>query len=291
LKFQKDLFKNSAKSSNMAKKVRTILFVSLFIFAFQAKAQDIAFIVLLKGTASVKFTGSDQLVNLLEATRLPLPRITYILLPANSSALVYNEKSKLEIGSPVEETYKTISLIESLNKKKTNSITSNFYRYMNRMYVQMKEREESQGTVVGAVSRSLKDSPPGFSPTDSVIVLSDTLEFKWGKRTSLRSNLILVNETSRDTVYNSYPKGDSLLLGSLSSGFYSWSYDLVDIEKSLLYKYRNVFIIPSASQKQKLLTGYENFINSVRDLGRELQLRLINDFLTINKYYFLSGSN
>jgi hypothetical protein len=274
----------------MAKKVRTILFFLLFIFVFQAKAQDVAFIVLVRGNASVKFSGSDQFVNLLEATRLPLPRITYILLPANSSAIVYNEKSKFEIGSPVEETYKTVSLMESLNNRKTGSMTSNFYRYMNSMYVQMKEREESQGTVVGAVSRSFSESPPEFSPSDSVIVLSDTLEFKWGTGTTLRSNLIIINETASDTVYNSFPEGDSLRLGSFASGLYSWSYDLVDIEKSLFYKYRNIFIIPSAAQKQKLMTEYKNFILAVSDLGQEVKLRLRNDFITQNKYYFLSKS-
>jgi hypothetical protein len=275
----------------MAKKVRGILFVSLLIFVIQVRTQDVGFIVLVKGSASVIYSGSDKPVDLREGTRLPLPLTTYIVLPANSSAIVYNEKSKIEIGSIVEEPYKTVSLIESLKKEKTSSMASNFYRYMNRMYAQMKQKEESQGTVVGAVSRGFMDSPPEYSPPDSVVVLSDAIELKWSIGTRLISNLIVINETTADTVYNSLQDDDSLLLKSLSSGFYSWSYDLVEIGKSLMFKYRNIFIIPPTHQKRILMSEYENFINEVSDLSPAVQVKLRNEFITRNQYYFQPKAN
>jgi hypothetical protein len=270
----------------MAKKVRYTLTLSLLIFVSQVQAQENGFIVLVKGNASVKYSGSDQLVNMLEGSRLPLPLITYVLLPANASAIVYNEKSKIEIGSFVEEPYRTVSLIESLKKEKASSIATNFYRYMNRMYDQMKEKEESKGTVIGAVSRGFNEGPPGFSPSDSVVVLSDTLELKWDIGTRLIGDLIVINETAKDTVYINLPDGNSLILRLLSSGFYSWSYDLVDIGKSLRFRYRNIFIIPSIYHKRTLLSEYENFVNEIRDLSPEVQLKLRNDFITRNHYYF-----
>jgi hypothetical protein len=271
----------------MTKKVRNMLFILLLIFFPQAQAQDVVFIVLIKGNASVKYSGSDQLVNLLEATRLLLPINTSVIIPAKSSAIVYNEKSKIELGSLVEEKYKTIYLIKSLKKEKTGSMTTNFYRYMNRMYAQMKEKEESKGTVVGAVSRGFNDSPPGFSPADSVIILSDTLELNWGSgSTRLRGNLVVINETTDDTVFNNVLEESHLLLRSLSSGQYSWNYDLVENGKSLVYKYHNIFIIPSTDQKRKLMSEYKNFMKEIIDLSPKVIHKLRNDFINRNQYYF-----
>lgn len=275
----------------MAKKVRYVFLVSLLIFIFQGQAQtktqDVVFIVLLKGKATVKYSGSDQLVNLLEATRLILPLNASVIIPANSTAIVYNEKSKKEIGSLVEEKYKTISLIESLKKGKPGSMTTNFYRYMNSMYAQMKEKEESKGTVVGAVSRGFYDSLLEFSPADSALILSDTLELRWGSgSTRLMGNLVIISETKNETIYNNAPVGNHLLIRSLSPGFYSWNYDLVEKGKSKVYKYHNEFIIPSVDHKRIFISQVENFVKDINDLSPDVINKLRSDFITLNKFYF-----
>jgi hypothetical protein len=273
----------------MAKKVMIMLFMSFFLFVFQVQSQDVVFIVLLKGKASVKYSGSDKLVNLLEAYRFPLPSNTSIVLPANSSAVVYNEKSKIEIGSSTEEKYKTISLIESLKKGEQRSITTNFYRYMNIMYAQMKEKEESKGTVVGAVSRGSNDTPVLFSPADSALILSDTLELRWGNAsTRLMGNLVIISETKNEKIYNNAPAGDHLLIRSLTPGSYSWNYDLVEKGKSRVYKYHNEFIIPSVDQKRILISEVENFVKDISNLSPEVKYKLRSDFLTQKKYYFFT---
>jgi hypothetical protein len=273
----------------MAKKVRIVILVSLLVLVLKAQAQDVVYIVLLKGNASVKYSGSDQLVSLLEACRLPLTLNTSIVLPANSSAIIYNETSKIEIGSSVEEKYKTISLIESLKKGEHSSMTTNFYRYMNSMYAQMKEKEESKGTVVGAVSRGFIDTPLGFSPADSALILSDTLELRWGSSsTTLMGNLVIISETKNETIYNNAPAGNRLLIRSLTPGFYSWNYDLVEKGKSKVYKYHNEFIIPSIDQKRISIGDVENFVKYISDLSPDVINKLRSDFLARNKYYYFS---
>jgi hypothetical protein len=273
----------------MAKKVKIILPLSLFLLVFQIQAQDVVFIVLLKGNASVKYGGSDQLVNLFEACRLPLPLNTSIILPANSAAIVYNEISKIEIGSSVEEKYKTISLMESLKKSDHGSMTANFYRYMNSMYAQMKEKEESSGTVVGAVSRGSINSPLAFSPADSALILSDTLELRWGSgNTRLMGKLVIFSETKNEAIYNNAPLGNHLLVRSLTPGFYSWNYELAEKGKSKVYKYHNEFIIPTPDQKRICIDEVENFMKEISDLSPEVQKKLREDFLSQKRYYFFT---
>jgi hypothetical protein len=269
-------------------KVRKIILLPLLILALNTQAQDSVFIVLIKGNACVKFNGSDKQRNLLENNRLLLSPYNSLVISANSSAIVYNEKSKIQIGSPSEEKYQTISIIESLKKEEAGSITRNFYKYMNRMYSQMKINEGSEGTVVGAVNRGQFDwMNLLFSPVDSALILSDTLELVWGNGANrLVGNLVIINETSKDLIYNSIPEGSRLLLRYLSPGRYSWRYGLVEKGKSKVINYHNEFFIPSVEQKQIFLSDYEDFIKEISDLGPEVKTQLISHYLSQNRYYF-----
>jgi hypothetical protein len=271
----------------MMEKIIIFLLMPLVIYAGRLQSQDNLSLVLLKGSATVKYGGSEHFDNIVQATRFILPQNSSVRISANSKALIYNENAKIEIGSQNEEEYNTLTLIESLKKANHGSVTGNFYRYLNHMYSTFKDNEESKGTVVGAVIRGVNDSIFLYSPPDSVKILSDTLELSWaGTSTKLNNKLVVINEISHDTIFNTIPKGNHVLLKSLSPGIYSWRYELIDSHKSELYEFRNIFIIPTISQKRILIEEVNNFEKEVSDFTPEVQHKLINDYFNYKEYYF-----
>jgi hypothetical protein len=267
------------------KNLNKLFILPILIITLQVQAQNGVFIVILKGNASLNLSGSEKSINLLESNRYLLPSGSSVIMMAKSSAIVYNEKAKIEIGSLLEEKYLTYSLIESLKKMENGSITSNFFKYMNRMYAQMKLQEESKGNVVGATSRAINVLiKPVFLPADSVIILSDTLELNWGNN-AITGNLLVVNETAKDTVYNQAAKGNGLLLRSLPAGLYTWTYDLSVKSKSEVHKYHNTFIIPSKERKELLMRQFSEFVKDIKNLSPEVESKLRNAYFSTNKFY------
>jgi len=180
------------------KNIKIIHLLCIIIFGLKASAQNEKItIALLKGNAVVEYPGSHT--DLEKSDRITLQKNATIILLPNSVAIAYNKKVKFEFGGAKDQKLTYLQLTNTLNKIKPESLTSNFFAYLDKMYVDIAEKNNSYGASIGAASRGIEDNTFNYTPIDESIILSDTLQLIFGnEETKLVSNIVVTNVNTNE---------------------------------------------------------------------------------------------
>jgi hypothetical protein len=275
------------------KNIKLIILLCISLLGIKASAQNekIA-IVILKGIAIVENSSSH--IELKKSDRIYLNKNDNVKLFPNSVAIAYNKKVKIEFGGNKEQKLSFLQLSNSLKKIKPTSLTSNFIAYLEKMYVDYEEKNNTYGASIGAASRGVEDNSFNYLPNDESIILSDTLLLIFATEAAkLASNILVTNEKTNEQVFNNRPQGNDVILVGLKPGNYTWNYKIESNEKSITFS--NTFIIPSSNEKEAKLKEIVNFKANLNDcatsetcLSDETKELLLNDFLEKNKYYVIT---
>ena len=263
-------------------KIKILVVVSLLIISITGNAQDKTTIVVLKGSATIQKNTSEK-VKLEKPHRMSLTNNATITLLANSSAIVYNSKYKIEIGGPKEQNLTYAQITKLLKNTKQESLTNSFVNYLEKMYQDIEEKNNSVGKTVGGASRGAGDDDY-FPLYDEKIMLNDTVNLFWGKELT---NLVIVDSLNKDTVFNSKPLVSSILVLTGKAGVYKCTYKMNQGGLNLAITYR--FIYPAKLEQEKMLKQVSDFkasINNCKDcMTEEAKAILLSDFLEQNKLY------
>jgi hypothetical protein len=274
----------------MNTKINKTVIVLMLSLSFSAFSQEKVSIVLLKGMAILQKSPSEN-IKIGRAEKLIMPINSSIVLSPNSSAIVFNSKAKLEVGSNTEQKLSYSQINASLKKIKPSSLTTNFIIYLDKMYADVEDKNNSYGASIGAASRGIEDDALAYLPIDDTIILSDSLVLSFGsEKTKLTSNIVVTNTTTNEVVYNQKPEINEVKLNGLKPGNYSWEYKIDSNGKNISFKF--TFIIPLSIEKEAKLKEIANFKTNLNDcsksetcLSDSTKEVLLNDFLEKNKYY------
>jgi len=268
-------------------KIKISVIVSLLIISITGNAQDKTTIVVLKGSATIQKNTSEK-IKLEKPHRMSLTNNATITLLANSSAIVYNSKYKMEIGGNKEQKLTYAQITTLLKNTKQESLTNSFVNYLEKMYHDIEEKNNSVGVTVGGASRGAGDDDLNYIPSDETIILMDTLTLSFGnEHTKLVSNIVVTNDNTTEVIYNNKPKSNTIKLFGFKPGNYNWTYKIENnIEPT---SFKNTFVVPTKNEKDKILkeiTDFKVSINNCKDcMTEEAKAILISDFLDQNKLY------
>lgn len=131
----------------------------------------------------------------------------------------------------------------------------------------------------GSSTRSGDAAPDSYSPTDTInalYVLDKKFKLQIGnKQTKLLTNIKLEHKNSGKTIFDAKPENKTVELSDLPEGEYTWLYK-IEFEKDDKIKTQtlaNVFIIPSAKEREQMLTDYNNV---KKELDENLKKKLIS---------------
>jgi hypothetical protein len=265
-----------------------ITLLSIFFLNLMSHSQNNKFtIVVLKGSGFIEYSKLKVVLN--KSYKYNINELGFITLLPNSSAIVFNEKLNLELNGIEIQRFSTKEIYSKLKNVKSNSQTVNFINYLNKIYEEIENNKNSFGATLGGASRSILNEEYKFYPPDETILLSNKFVLKFGnKETKLKSNIIVFNESNYDTVFNEFPKTNNVLLNDLKPGNYSWSYEIQSNGQNLNFK--NTFIVPNKSEKNKIINEVLNFKKKLDYLEKNLNLskisseQIYNDFLIKSKY-------
>ncbi len=271
-------------------KIKFTLVAFLILLSSTVIGQEKISIVVLKGMAILQ-KNTNENIKIGRSKKIMIPDYSSIILSPNSSAIVFNSKVKLEVGSSIEQKLSYTQINVSLKKIKPSSLTTNFINYLDKMYADVEEKNSSYGSAIGAASRGIEDDNPTYSPDDETIILSDTLVLLFGSEvTKLTSNIVVTNTTTNEVVYDVEPEINEVKLNGLKPGNYSWEYKINSNGKNISFK--NTFIIPTSTEKISKLKVIEDFNANLNDCSKSqtclsdgAKELLLNDFLEKNKYY------
>jgi hypothetical protein len=269
------------------KKIKFIILLCALYNATGVLAQNEKItIVLLKGNAVIENSGSR--VFLQKSERITIVKNATVKLTPNSAAIAYTKKVKLEFGGAKELKTTFLELNSSLNKLKPESLTSSFIAYLDRIYIDIEEKNNSFGGSIGAASRGYQDNSLNYFPNDESIILSDSLLLRFGdEATILGSNIVITNESNDEVVYNDIPLANELKLVGLKPGNYYWTYGIELNGKKIQFK--NTFLVPADADKQiklKEISDFKASITNCKDcFNEETKTILLNDFLESNRFY------
>jgi hypothetical protein len=272
------------------KKIKQKL-VLLFVFvSISINAQENISIVVLKGMAFTQNSKTES-IKINRAKKMTIPTNSVVIFSKGTSAIIFNSNSKIEVESSNEKKLSYNEINTLLKKNKPSTLTKNFIAYLDKMYVDFEENNNSYGSSVGGVSRGIEDDALAYLPIDDTIILSDSLVLSFGSdETKLTSNIVVTNTTTNEVVYNEKPEINEVKFKGLKPGNYSWDYKIDSNGKSISFK--NTFIIPSITAKDLKLKAIEDFKANLNDcsksetcLSDSTKELLLNDFLEKNKYY------
>jgi hypothetical protein len=269
------------------KKIKILVVVGLLIISITGYAQNKTTLVVLKGSATIQKNTTEK-VKLEKAHRLTLTNTATITLLANSSAIVYTSTSKIEIGCAKEQKLTYTQITALLKNTKQESLISSFVNYLEKMYQDIEEKNNSIGATVGGASRGIGDDNLNYTPSDEAIILIDTFMLSFGDdNTKLVSNILVTNETTNEVIYNDKPLSNTIQLFGFKSGHYNWTYDIENNAKTISFK--NTFVIPTKTEKEtklKEIASFKASINNCKDCVTEgTKAILLNDFLETNNLY------
>lgn len=271
--------------------MKNITFILLFS-AFSVKSQtDIIKVVLLKGKAH--FDNKGLIIELKKSHSSELDKNSILTLMSNATVLVYNKNANIEVGYKKEQKITYNQLINSLNKINRGSLSKKFIVYLDKLYNDIEEKNNSLGVSVGAASRGVQDEVPTYAPKDETIILSDSLLLMFGSETTeLTSNLIISNQTTKEQVYNGRPVGNSLLVLGLKPGSYNWEYT-IETKNKKAYEFKNSFLVPNLDEKKHILkeiSEFQYFLNLCKAcLSEEGRKILLSDFMRNNNLYLINN--
>jgi hypothetical protein len=135
----------------------------------------------------------------------------------------------------------------------------------------------------GVVTRGNNYNPWGYSPSDSLLILSDSLTLITGHNPlKLMSEIKMYADLGKDTIYLSSEKLTHKLKTPLE-GNYCWEYEAKLGSKSR--KYKNWFTVPGSEQKKHKLDAYHEFEKGLEGFSAEMRSLLIEEFLEANNIY------
>lgn len=271
-------------------KIKFIFVACLLLLSSAVISQEKISIVVLKGVVILQKSTKEN-IKIDRSKKITIPVNSNIILSPDCSAIVFTSKVKFEVGSNYDQKLNYSQITSSLKKIKPSSLTSNFINYLDKMYADVEEKNNSFGATLGAPSRGVKDENLVYLPEDETVILSDTLELSIGtKNTKLTSNIVVTNTTTNEIAYNEKPELNKVKLKDLKSGSYSWEYKIDSKGKNITF--RNTFIIPTIAERLLKLKEIEDFKANLNDcnksqtcLSDSTKELLLNDFLEKNKYY------
>ncbi len=252
-----------------------LLLVS-FIMSNYSYAQDI-YIKVKKGIVKVNTTSLSE-----SSAPYLLKKTDAVLVESNSMALIRSGNTFKDLVTAKKYAYQDIA---NLFPKTT---TSSAGAYADLLFNEKYQSQKSQG---GSATRSVGKAGDFYYPNDSFKIISNELELLIGNSsTKVTSNVLIVNTTTNDTIYNGQAKDNKIILSDLKEGIYNWSYTISykktnssvnETEDSFL----NIFIVPSKKDKNTINNDLKKFRKEIKDLSQEMKDILESDYLNINKIY------
>jgi hypothetical protein len=268
--------------------IKMLLFIVTLLTSLSVNAQEIGlYFILQKGTAKSIDDKTRSILEFLPGKREILSLYSTVYLQPNSYAIIYNINGSREIGGKNEEKYNVKELASALNEKTGTNAAVRFFEFMNYTYAEMQKTQSSKGSVIGAATRGEDKSVFFFLPGDSLLIISDTLRLRWSSSEYFRllNKLVVVNITSRDTIYNDYPNDSNILLRNLKPGEYNWTGRFKAIDGRNISMI-NIFFVPSDSIKKNLQSDLAEFSTTISFFSPEMRESLYYDFLNKKRIYF-----
>jgi hypothetical protein len=267
--------------------IKMLLFIVTLLTSLSVNAQEIGlYFILQKGTAKSIDDKTRSILEFLPGKREILSLYSTVYLQPNSYAIIYNLNGSREIGGKNEEKYNVKELASALNEKTRTNAAVRFFEFMNYTYSEMQKTQSSKGSVIGAATRGEDKSVFFFAPDDSLLVISDTATLRWSSSEYFRllNNLVVVNITSRDTIYNDYPTDSNILLKNLKSGEYNWT-GRFKANDGRNISMINIFFVPPDSIKKNLQLDLDEFSAIISMFSNESKVTLFNYYLKHKKIY------
>ncbi len=263
-----------------------LMVFAVTVFHFTVFPQDGLSLILLKGEATMKTKNNNPLA-LVKALKVALPQNTVVSLSAGASALVFNTEKRIEIGGAEPVSLTTDAITTQLQNVKTNSATVKFFKFLNKMYTDKISRDESAGSTVGAAPRGVKELEFTYSPDDSSIIISDTVRLSWRSDRYYRliQNLLVVNTSRRDTIFNVDPALSAIFLSNLKEGEYHWS-SMIKKNDGIILEMNNIFYVPSESERNTLKNDLKQFRELISSYTIDTRTWLMDEYIKQNKIYF-----
>ena len=263
----------------------TIL-ISLLICSNLIFAKKNITIVVLKGKATIEAQQTKNYV--LRTQKAEIPLNAMVKLVPNSSIIIYDTKSKLDLVNSLDISYTYNQLNVMLSKVKPGSLSSSFIDYLDKMYISIEKNNNSFGATIGAVSRGTESENLSFYPPDEIVILNDSFELIIGdSNTILKSNITITNDSSQSMISIDAIKNKANIK-NLKPGHYTWKYQLKSLEGLLLME--NTFVVPDTKLKVDKLKMVNDFIfklNECKDCLNQLTKEiLLEDFLAVNNLYY-----
>jgi len=268
--------------------LRLVILIAFLACSYSTNAQDYnVFVLLQRGTARLTNNMTKVSLELSPGKKEVVLPYSKLFLDRNAIAIIYNINGFEEIGGKNEESYHAREISKILKKKTPTTATVRFFNYLNYTYSEMHKSENRKGSVVGAATRGGNNSEFSYSPDDSLLIINDSVRLTWtsDKYFRLIDNLIVVNLSNRDTIYNSYPADSTILLNDLRAGEYHWSARFRSKEGKSL-SMANIFFVPADSIKISLRNEIEEFSELISPFSPETRETLLNDLLLQKKIFY-----
>jgi hypothetical protein len=269
------------------KNIKFKVILCFIILASKVSAQnDKIQIVLLRGAAIIENSGSR--IELEKSNRITLQKNAKVKLLPNSNIIAYNSKVKIEFGGTKEQELSFIKINTALKKIKQQSITVNFIAYLDKMYLDIEDKNHSYGASIGAASRGIGDIVFNYLPKDESIILSDSVILLFDSEVSkLSSNIMVTIENTNEIVYDDRPLVNQVKLNKLKPGKYNWTYTIESFGKKVSFK--NTFSVPEIEVKKiklKEIFDFNTQLNNCRGcFSVEAKKILMSDFLESKSFY------
>ena len=267
------------KNSVLMVLVITVLHITVF-------SQDGLFLILVKGEASLTTKNNSNPVVLVKGLKVSLPQKSVVSLSAGAHALVFNTDKSIEIGGDKAVSHTTDAITAQLKNVKTSSATAKFLEYLNKMYNDKRSKDESAGSTPGAASRGGKEPEFTYSPDDSSTIISDTVKLSWtNEYYKLIQNLLVVNISRGDTIFNAFPALSPIFLSKLKEGTYHWS-TRIETKDKIILEMNNIFYVPSESEKNGLKEDMKLFRELLSSFTVDTRTSLMGEYMKQNKIYY-----
>ena len=229
-----------------------ILTLIVIIFVQSVKAQKTMNLILIRGKASLKYLNSKDSVSLESYKIATIDANSVLYLSPHSEVIAYSSKKMIALGEKGKIRFTINNINTNLYGSSNSSISSNFISYLGKLYDKYKEHINSKGRTYGGVSRGIGDTI--FLPFSSSIILEDSVILRWDESSAkLQSNLLVINVTTNDTIYNSKPLENNILLKGLSPGTYNWIGNFQTLTSPNLSNIIITFSVPKETIRKKLV--------------------------------------
>ena len=264
---------------------KLILSLFLLILSNQSYGANTITIVVLKGKATIENKTIKSIVP--RTKKSEVPSSASVVLNPNSSVIIYNSKSKLDLSNTTEISYTYSQLNSMLNKVKPGSLTTDFINYLDKMYANIENNNNSFGATIGAVSRGNTIENLSYYPNDETIILNDSFNLVIGDSNTVVLTDVTITDDSTQSIISSKTHKNTVIVEDFKPGHYTWEYKVKSDNGTRMF--RNTFIIPDKETKTNKLKLIEDFIISnnkcIESLGKDAKAILLQDFLELNKLH------